>query len=405
MLKGVINVSKVIDKGIDFFIKPFIGNVNNFKGLSTTQPSIFIANHSSYLDHFVMMYLFRKANPNKRLYFLTKKEAFDKPLSRKWHKSLNTIPVNRDGNDIRAIKRILDVLESKNSSVMIYPEGTRTANGLVDKGKLGAAFIAMTSKVPITPVGLNGIFDVLPKYRILPKLKKVSVSIGDQLEIQSQNRKELTTEFENIWSKVIKLSGEISKEDTTIPSGLKPNEYQLQVAHWYNEQGIRHYPNAKLKPNQMHKRAIYITKELLKQNYEPEKSLYEQARAYGRLGSNSTSFLTSKYYLGKAEKKINKALTIVPDYGPAQYVKATLRLWNHDLNSALSYFKAANENLVNQVYVKIAYAKALVQDGNYTAAQQLLSEIMSAGKLNQVDERRRHEAAALLMRLSPNVIV
>ena len=60
------------------------------------------------------------------------------------------------------------------------------------------------------------------------------MSIGDQLEIPSRIRKELTTEFENIWSKIIELSGELSKEITTIPNGLKPNEYQLQVTHWYN---------------------------------------------------------------------------------------------------------------------------------------------------------------------------
>jgi len=98
-----------------------------------------------------MIYSFRKANPNRQLYFLTKKEVFDKPVSRKWHKSLNTIPVDRVDNDIKTKK----VLGSKNSSIMIHSEETRTASSLADKGNLGTAFIAMTIKESIIPIRIE----------------------------------------------------------------------------------------------------------------------------------------------------------------------------------------------------------------------------------------------------------
>ena len=72
----------------------------------------------------------------------------------------------------------------------IYPEGTRTLDGKLQRGKTGAARLALAAKVPIVPVGLIGTFEILPKGKNIPKLKRAIVNIGKPIYFDKYYGKE-----------------------------------------------------------------------------------------------------------------------------------------------------------------------------------------------------------------------
>lgn len=115
----------------------FVGDVENIDTLKFDGPRIIVANHSSYMDHFMILYLLKKQNPKQSVYFLTKKEAFERSFSRWWHLSLNCIPVDRNQNALTSMMVLKDKLINENAVVVIYPEGTRTPNGLCIMEKVG----------------------------------------------------------------------------------------------------------------------------------------------------------------------------------------------------------------------------------------------------------------------------
>lgn len=388
--------SKLFYQLINMYSKYFlIGNVRGIDNLKVNRPSILIANHSSYLDHFVMIYLFKKYNPNKNLYFLTKKEAFDHYLSRKWHRDLNSIPIDREDNDTVALQKLKDIIDNKKGSVVIYPEGTRTQTGFIGTPKLGAAFLSMMTNAPIIPVSFHGIFDVLPKYTKIPKIKKVDVVVNKPITFKKQNKEKLQKSFNKVWNILVNNTNEYNIQDINL----------IEAARFYNEKGIRNYPENILNRIDMHKRAIYLTNILINNNKDLKESYLEKARAYGRLGIINNSYIKRKYYYKLAKNNILKSLSIDNKYGPAYYAKATLDLWENNIQEAIREYKYALKLMPNTIYVEIALAKTLKKNNQFEEAKYHFEKIISRHPQSNVDIRRKHEAEALLMRLDEKIIV
>lgn len=115
-------------------------------------------NHISFLDGPMVVAVLKR-----RVNIMTKAEAF-KPILGYFMKKMGCFPVQRQKKDFGSLKKCVDVLK-KGELVCIFPEGTR--NGIKKGKKLGrgAAFLLMTSKVPLIPVGIVG------KYKPFGKLK------------------------------------------------------------------------------------------------------------------------------------------------------------------------------------------------------------------------------------------
>jgi 1-acyl-sn-glycerol-3-phosphate acyltransferase len=160
-------------------LSPFIGEID-FRENIPKKGVVFCANHASYLDHFLIGgYVARIVDSD--LHYLAKKEHFDGFLSRKWHEGLKAIPINRRAGGKEAFESAQKALE-EGRCIMMYPEGTRTLTGKINKGKLGAARLILTARVPAVPVGITNTFNILPKGKTFPRLgKKVDIRIGDPM--------------------------------------------------------------------------------------------------------------------------------------------------------------------------------------------------------------------------------
>jgi CMP/dCMP kinase len=143
-----------------------------------TGPVLLVSNHSSVLDP----PLVGGAAP-RHLTFLAKAELFDVPLFGRLIHGLNARPVRREGADAAALRLALRVLEG-NGAVLVFPEGTRGAEGTLREPKPGAALLAVLSGAQVVPVYVRGSGRAWPRGRSLPRPAKVVVTFGPPLRFE-----------------------------------------------------------------------------------------------------------------------------------------------------------------------------------------------------------------------------
>src|SRR4051794_33178356 len=127
---------------------------------------ILACNHRSFLDSFFIPLVVRR-----RVTFVAKAEYFDDAKTAWFFKSCGQIPIRREGGSAseRALTSATEVLRD-GQVFAIYPEGTRTRDGLMHRGHTGIARLALRCKVPIVPIGMIGSDEVQPVDSRLPKL-------------------------------------------------------------------------------------------------------------------------------------------------------------------------------------------------------------------------------------------
>ncbi len=113
-------------------------------------PVIVICNHLSSNDPCLLV-----AAIPRPLYFIAKKELFRNPVSRFWMKAFHVSPFNRSGSGIDAVRVLMQNLE-RDRAVVIFPEGHRSPDRTLQKGMLGAVYLALKSQAPILPVAVTG---------------------------------------------------------------------------------------------------------------------------------------------------------------------------------------------------------------------------------------------------------
>ncbi|MGE7386773.1 lysophospholipid acyltransferase family protein [Streptomyces sp. NPDC004126] len=156
------------------------------EGLENIPPegaAIVAGNHLSFSDHFLM-----PAILTRRITFLAKAEYFTGPglkgrLTAAFFRSAGQIPVDRSGKDAgqAALREGLAVL-SRGELLGIYPEGTRSHDGRLYKGKVGVAAMALGAGVPVVPCAMVGTFEIQPPGQKLPKIRRVTIRFGAPLE-------------------------------------------------------------------------------------------------------------------------------------------------------------------------------------------------------------------------------
>ncbi|MDO8481088.1 MAG: lysophospholipid acyltransferase family protein [Nanoarchaeota archaeon] len=168
--------------------------------------AILAANHSSYLDHFIIgTHLYRSTG--RIAHFLAKKEHFDDPLQRWWHRYLEAIPLDRASGGKEALAQAVKELK-KGKLIMMYPEGTRTLTGKMNRGKTGAARLAIAANVPVIPIGITNTFKILPKGKWIPRFGlKADMRVGRPMMFErTDNRKDLRTQTTTLMKEIAKLA-------------------------------------------------------------------------------------------------------------------------------------------------------------------------------------------------------
>lgn len=148
-------------------------------------PVIFASNHLSFIDSIAIPV----AAP-RPVHFLAKSAYFEGTgftgtVSRTFFQSIGAIPVHRGAG-----QAALDALDQQRRllddglAVALYPEGTRSTDGRLYKGRTGVAFLALQTGAPVVPVGLIGTDKAMPKGAKMPSLsERIIVRFGDPIDV------------------------------------------------------------------------------------------------------------------------------------------------------------------------------------------------------------------------------
>ncbi len=148
-------------------------------------PLIIAPNHVSYIDPLLIASLWPKP-----LYFFAGDHLFQKSKWFAWLlKQLHSYPVNRS-HGVSAVKEAVRLVMQEKLSIVIFPEGTRSQDGVLQTMQDGVAFISLKSGASIVPISISGTYEAWPKQQRYPKLfGKIIVRVGapinpNQLEIE-----------------------------------------------------------------------------------------------------------------------------------------------------------------------------------------------------------------------------
>jgi 1-acyl-sn-glycerol-3-phosphate acyltransferase len=178
-------------------------------------PAILAWNHLSFSDHF-----FGPLPLPRKVTFLAKSEYFTGRglkglISKAFFRGVGQIPVDRAGGEAsdRALATGLRVL-AEGKLLGIYPEGTRTPDGRLYRGKTGVARLALESGAPVIPCAMIGTFEFQPPGRLLPRLSvRPGVRFGKPLDFSryaglESDRLVLRAVTDEIMYAVMNLSGQ-----------------------------------------------------------------------------------------------------------------------------------------------------------------------------------------------------
>ncbi len=178
-------------------------------------PAIMASNHLSFADHF-----FGPLPLRRQVIFLAKAEYFTGRgikglISKAFFSALGQIPIDRGGGAAseHAIRAGLGVL-AEGKLLGIYPEGTRSPDGRLYRGRTGVARLALEAQVPVIPCAMVGTFEFMPSGQIRPNFRvRPGVRFGEPLDFSrfygmASDHCVLRTVTDEVMHVIEKLSGQ-----------------------------------------------------------------------------------------------------------------------------------------------------------------------------------------------------
>ncbi len=203
-------------------------------------PAIIASNHLSFSDHF-----FGPLPLPRKVAFLAKAEYFTSRgpkglLSRAFFSGVGQIPLDRSGGKAseRALSTGLRVLAA-GKLLGIYPEGTRSPDGRLYRGKTGVARLALESGAPVVPCAMLGTFELMPSGKLLPRLRfRPGVRFGQPLDFSryaglEADRLVLRAVTDEIMYAIMALSGQeyVDQDAQQAKAELKAGRRAGRLAH------------------------------------------------------------------------------------------------------------------------------------------------------------------------------
>lgn len=193
--------------------RPWVEGLENIPGEG---PAILASNHLSFSDSF-----FLPAVLDRKVTFIAKAEYFTSPgvkgkLTAAFFKGVGQLPVDRSGSrgaGEAAVRSGVEVL-ARGELFGIYPEGTRSPDGRLYRGKPGGlARVALASGAPVIPVAMIDTEKIQPPGQVVPKLMRPGIRIGKPLDFSryygmENDRFILRSVTDEVMYEIMKLSGQ-----------------------------------------------------------------------------------------------------------------------------------------------------------------------------------------------------
>jgi 1-acyl-sn-glycerol-3-phosphate acyltransferase len=192
----------------------FRPKIEGLENIPDEGPAILASNHLSFSDS-----IFLPLVVPRRITFLAKSDYFTTRglkgrLKAGFFKGVGQLPVDRSGG--RASQAALETgkrVLAEGKLLGIYPEGTRSPDGRLYRGKTGVARMALEADVKVIPCAMVNTFDIQPPGKVLPRLLPVRIRIGKPLDFSryagmEDDRFVLRSMTDEIMYELMQLSGQ-----------------------------------------------------------------------------------------------------------------------------------------------------------------------------------------------------
>jgi len=212
-----------------FLMSAFRPKVKGLRNVPGKGPVIIASNHLSFSDS-----IFMPLVVPRKVTFLAKSEYFTSPgpkglLKKLTFIALGQVPVDRSGGR-RSEAALLTGLKilAEGNCLGIYPEGTRSPDGRLYKGRTGIARLAIESGAPIIPVAMSNTDKIQPTGKIIPNLHRVGMIFGEPMyfEGDSTDLQYLRLVTDKIMKKIQEMSGQ-EYIDIYAPKKSKPDDINV----------------------------------------------------------------------------------------------------------------------------------------------------------------------------------
>jgi 1-acyl-sn-glycerol-3-phosphate acyltransferase len=153
--------------------------------LSACGGVLIASNHQSYLDPVLVAVALERPTD-----FLAREDLFRVPGFGALITALGAHPIRRGHADTAALRTVIETLRD-GRQVLVFPEGTRTADGKLGEFRRGIGSIAIRCGVPVLPVCIEGAYAAWPRWRALPMPRRVVVAYGRLVSPQGVGEEEL----------------------------------------------------------------------------------------------------------------------------------------------------------------------------------------------------------------------
>ncbi|MBK6763667.1 MAG: 1-acyl-sn-glycerol-3-phosphate acyltransferase [Micrococcales bacterium] len=201
----------LIGPWLRLFFRP---QVEGLEHIPKDGSAILASNHLSFSDSFFLPLVVPR-----HITFLAKAEYFNGTgikgfLNRAFFKGVGQVPIDRSGGSASddALSTALRILD-QNELLGIYPEGTRSPDGRLYRGKTGVARVALEAEVPVIPVAMIGTREIQRPGKIMPSIRRVGIKIGKPLDFSryegmQNDRFVLRSMTDEIMYELMELSGQ-----------------------------------------------------------------------------------------------------------------------------------------------------------------------------------------------------
>jgi 1-acyl-sn-glycerol-3-phosphate acyltransferase len=156
--------------------------VEGRENIPKTGPAVLASNHQSFCDSFFIPLVVRR-----KVTFLAKAEYFDSKKTAWFFRAAGQIPILRGGGSAseRALETARTEVLGKGNLLGLYPEGTRSMDEYVHKGRTGVTRLSRECGVPIIPVGVVGTVEVQPvNSNFMRPFKRVTIRFGQPMQME-----------------------------------------------------------------------------------------------------------------------------------------------------------------------------------------------------------------------------
>lgn len=205
-VEGELPKSNGIGKIIKFILKPvftfFIKiNKKGIENIEKNKPVLFVGNHQSFLDGFILSQVVPNSVLDKT-YFFANIKHFQKKYMKFIGDNSNVIFVDINRNLINSIQMLAKALSS-GKNIVIFPEGTRSRDGKMGSFKKFFAILSKELNIPIIPFAITGAYEVYPPAAKYPKSGKVNVEFLEKIYPENMGYDEIVEKVYDVISKKV----------------------------------------------------------------------------------------------------------------------------------------------------------------------------------------------------------